>query len=458
MLSKKIKKSLQSILGPERFFDDPITILAHSYDAYIEEAQASAVLFPTETAEISEIMKVARSEQIPVTTRGSGTNLSGGTIPVQGGVVLSLTRMNKILEIASQDRYAVVEPGVINGDLQKALSEYGFFFPPDPSSYAISTLGGNIAENAGGPRCLKYGVTSDYVMGLEVVLASGNIIRLGSPNIKDVTGYRPAGLFCGSEGTLGVITRAIVRIVPRPKAKRTALIVYDDLDDTARTVAEIIEEGIVPAAMELMDNVIINLVEDALDIGMPRDAEGVLIIDVDGKSEAVQDEIQQVERIAKKNKARQTLVASSEMESEALWKGRRSVYSVLNRLSPTVVVEDATVPVSKIPAMLRGCKDIAKKYDIKISICGHAGDGNLHPSINTDSRDRDEWQRVERAIREIFRLALDLGGCLSGEHGIGLAKKEFLPMAMNDDSLEFLSLIKKAVDPTNILNPGKFAE
>lgn len=456
MLSSKIKTALCNIVGLDRYRDDLVTISAHSYDAYIEEAMADAVIFPKTTAEVAAILKIASREKLPVTTRGAGTNLSGGSIPAKKGFVLCLTQMNRILKIAPEDRYAIVQPGVVNGDLQKELALHRYFFPPDPSSYLISTIGGNIAENAGGPRCLKYGVTSDYILGLEVVLASGKVIRMGSPNVKDVTGYRPAGLFCGSEGTLGIVTEAILKIVPSPKAIRTAMIVYTSLDDTAKTVSDVIGQGILPAAMELMDNEIINLIEDAMNLGLPRDAEGILLVDVDGQEELVQKQIFEIGKIAKKNGADRVVIAKNEAEAVELWKGRRAVYGLLNRLSPTTIVEDATVPVSNVPAMIRGCRRIAEEFDLKISIVGHAGDGNLHPSINTDAGNKEEMQRVEKAVEKIFKLALELDGCLSGEHGIGLAKKEFLPISMNLDTIEFLGTVKKSVDPLNILNPGKF--
>lgn len=457
MISNTTVSKLRKVMDPGRIKTDPVSLSAHSFDGYVVEGMPDAVVFPTKTEEVSKIMEIASTDKIPVTARGAGTNLSGGSIPLKGGLVLCLTQMNKIIEISPADRYAIVQPGVVNADLQQALSPLNFFFPPDPSSYSVSTIGGNIAEDAGGPRCLKYGVTHDYILGLEVVLSSGKIIRLGSRNVKDVTGYRPAGLFCGSEGTLGIVTEATLKIVPLPKARRTVMICYADLDDTARTVVSVIGVGVIPAAMELMDNTVINLIEDAMQIGLPRDVEGILLVDVDGPEESVDKELAQIVEFARANNAKEIKVATTSAESDALWKGRRSVYGVLNRLSPTTIVEDATVPVSKIPAMIRGCREIARKHNITLSILGHAGDGNLHPCINTDTRDQSEALRVEEATKEIFQLAIDLGGCLSGEHGIGLAKSRFLPMGMDTDSREFLSIIKKAIDPHNILNPGKFA-
>ena len=456
MLKDHIINELRSIVAPDRFLDTPAAMASYGFDAYIVEARPDAVMFPVSTDEVAGIMKIASREKIPVTARGAGTNLSGGSVPVCGGVVLCLTKMNQVIEVETADRYVVVQPGVVNGDLQKILAKKNFFYPPDPSSYSISTIGGNIAENAGGPSCLKYGVTADYVMGLQVVLASGRVIRLGSRNVKDVTGYRPSGIFCGAEGTLGIITEATLRVAPCPEAKRTLMIRYDDLDDTARTVSAVIAGGILPAAMELMDNITINLVEDAKHIGLPRDAEGLLLVEVTGINEAVEKEMQAIAAIARKNHASAVDVAGTQAESDRLWAARRSVYGVLTRLSPTTVVEDATVPVSRVPEMIRGCRQITEKYRLKMSIVGHAGDGNLHPTINTDIRDKEEWQRVEAASREIFQLAHDLGGCLTGEHGVGLAKAKFLSLVMSRDTIEFMSMMKKAFDPHNILNPGKF--
>lgn len=456
MLSPKIKTALIEIVGADRCKDDPATIAAHSYDSYIEEASAWAIVFPKTTAEVSAIMQVASTEKLPVTARGAGTNLSGGSIPVQGGIVLCLTKMNQIIHIAPEDRYAVVQPGVINGALQKALAPHGYFYPPDPSSFMISTIGGNIAENAGGPRCLKYGVTIDYILGLEVVLASGKVVKMGSPNVKDVTGYRPAGLFCGSEGTLGIVTEATLKIMPAPKAIRTAMMVYNDLNDTAKTVSQVISQGILPAALELMDNITINLIEDNMNLGLPRDAEGILLVDVDGSEEQVAKEIHEIGAIAKENGANDIVIAQNKEQAAELWQGRRRVYGLISQSSPTTVVEDATVPVSKVPEMIRGCRKIADEFDLNISIVGHAGDGNLHPTISTDINNKEEWQRVEKAVEKIFELALSMGGCLSGEHGIGLAKKSFLSMSMSKDTLEFMRLLKQSVDPDNLLNPGKF--
>lgn len=456
MLSTDIKARLKEIVGPQRFLDDPETIVSYSYDGFVAEACADAVLFPTSTLEVSRILQIAHRHRIPVTARGAGTNLSGGSIPAHQGIVLCFTKMNRIIEVNTRDRYAIVQPGVVNGDLQKILARENFFFPPDPSSFAISTIGGNVAENAGGPRCLKYGVTVDYILGLEVVLASGKVIRVGSRNVKDVTGYRLTGLFCGAEGTLGIVTEITVRVRALPESFRTVLAIYDDLEATANTVADIMGSGIVPAAMELMDRVVINLVEDTYNLGLPRSAEGILLIEVDGIQEAVEKQMERILEKARANGAIDVKTADTESERDDLWKARRSAHGVIARLAPNCMTEDATVPVSNVPKMIRGVREITRRHNIKVGILAHAGDGNMHPVISTDMRDKAEWTRVEAATGEIFDLAASLNGTLSGEHGVGLAKARFLPRFMDRDTREFMATIKKAVDPLGILNPGKF--
>ena len=451
-----VKNELRTIVGPERFYDNPEELLAASYDAYIEEALPEAVIFPQSTGEIAAVLEVANREGIPVTGRGAGTGLSGGAFPARGGLVLNFTRMSGILEISTQDRYAVVQPGVVNMDLQKALADKGFFYPPDPSSFAVSTIGGNIAENAGGPRCLKYGVTSDYILGLEVVLASGKVIISGSRNVKDVTGYNLASLFCGSEGTLGIVSQATLKILPQPQAQRTVQAFYDDLKNTAETVTAIIGANILPAALELMDNFTINVTEDSLNLGLPRERAGMLLIQVDGDEDAVAQDMESIATIAKSNGAVEVRTAKTEAQSDELWTARRAAYGIFARIAPNVLVEDATVPVSRIPNMVMGVRNIADRHGIRMGIIAHAGDGNLHPVIAADKRDADEWQRVEAAVKEIFELAVSLEGTLSGEHGIGSAKQAFLPLVMNPATQELTATIKNALDPKGILNPGKF--
>lgn len=450
-----IKNELKAIVGPERFQDRPEDLLSYSYDADVAESVPEVVLLPETTEEVSQIMKVASKNLIPVTARGAGSSICGAPIPIKGGILLSFTRMNKILDVSPRDRFCVVQPGVVNGELQAVLAKDGFFYPPDPGSMAFSTIGGNVAQNAGGPRCLKYGVTVDYVLGMEVVLANGEVIRFGSPNVKDVTGYRLSSLFCGSEGTLGIMTEVTLKILPQPEAYRTVLAVFNDLDDTAKTVSDVIGAGILPAAMELMDNVVINCIEDSAQIGLPKDAQGMLLIEVDGNDASVESEMVKILNIAKKNGAADIKAASTDVERNDLWAARRSAFGVMSRLAPDCITEDATVPVSRVPDMIRGIREIVDKYKLKVGILAHAGDGNMHPMISTDKRDKEEWCRVEQAVREIFNLAISMNGTLSGEHGIGLAKQKFLPMVLTESTRKFMATIKAAADPDNILNPGK---
>ena len=456
MLSETVKKELKAIVGPKRFIDTPEALEAYAYDAFVEEMTPDLVLLPETTAEVAAITTIANRERIPLTARGAGTSICGAPVPIKKGIVLSLSRMDRIIEVNTPDRYCIVQPGVVNGDLQARLAKEGFFYPPDPGSYMASTIGGNVAQNAGGPRCLKYGVTVDYVLSMEVVLATGEVIRFGSRNVKDVTGYRLQGLFCGSEGTLGIATEITLRVVPLPEATRTIMAVYNDLDATAATVSDIIGSGILPAALELMDKTVVNAVEDSANIGLPRHAEGMLLVEVDGVEEAVEKQMQTIVDKARTHGATEVIEARTAAERDDLWTARRSAYGVFARLSPDCIVEDATVPVSHVPDMIRHIREIAERYRLRIGILAHAGDGNMHPLIATDTRDKEEWQRVEAAGREIFELAIKYNGTLSGEHGIGLAKIDYLPMAMDDASRDFMARIKRCIDPNGILNPGKF--
>lgn len=448
--------SLKKIVGTERCFDAPEQLVCYCYDAYFEEAMPDLVLFPCTRDEVSGILELCAAHKIPVTARGAGTSVCGASIPARGGVVLCFSKMNRILEINTKDRYVIVEPGVINADLQKALAPLGFFYPPDPGSMAVSTIGGNVAQNAGGPRCLKYGVTVDYVLGMEVVLASGRVVRFGSRNVKDVTGYRLSSLFCGSEGTLGMVTSVILKVLPQPESVSTLLVTFDDLDNTANAVADIIGAGILPVALELMDKTTIRTVEDNAHIGLPVDAEGTLLIEVDGVKEACEKEIQKIAEKLEANGAVSIDIAKNEEEREKLWEARRSVYGVFAKLSASLYTEDIVVPAGKIPEMTRRIVGIGKKYNLLVGVMAHAGDGNMHPMIPGDKADKDEWARVKKAFDEIMAAAAALNGSLSGEHGIGLAKTEYLPLVMDEDTVEFMGVIKNAVDPDGILNPGKF--
>jgi len=363
--------------------------------------------------------------------------------------------MRSIREIDAGSMVAVVEPGVITGQFQKTVEDAGMFYPPDPASLNYCTLGGNVAENAGGPHGVKYGVTKDYVLALEVVLPSGEVVRLGGKQIKNVTGYNLVQLFVGSEGTLGVITEITLRLLPKPPAKKVMLAIFERLDDAAEAVAGIMGGGVIPSTLEIMDQKSINCVEDYLKLGLPRDAEAILLIEVDGMPAAVEAEAEVIGRICREKGVRSFQAAKDKKEEESLWKARRSISPAISAARPSKIGEDISVPRSAIPAMVREIQRIAKEFDLPIVIFGHAGDGNLHPNILTDRRDHKEMERVEQAIAAIFEASVRLGGTLSGEHGIGLSKRPYFDLAVTPATVRLMADIKRAVDPKNILNPGK---
>jgi glycolate oxidase len=458
MLNESIKKELRKIVGKDRYFDQKEDLTSYSYDAFMVEGLPEAVLFPLSTEEVSKIVAVAARERVPITARGGGTNLTGGSVPTRGGIVLGFSQMNRILNIDRENRTAVVQPGLINMEFQKALAKYGLFYPPDPASMAISTMGGNVAENAGGPRAVKYGVTNDYILGLEVVLASGQVLRTGGGTIKNVTGYNLTQLICGSEGTLGLITEITVKLLPLPQARRTLQVTYKDLDDAGKTVSKIAEMGILPVALELLDNLFINIIEDYTHLGLPREAEALMLIEVDGDEVAVEAQSDRLRKMCHDLGALEVKVAKTNEENEEIWRARRSAYGAEAKLRPTAIAEDCTVPVAQLVAMFREVAKIAKKYDLLIPIVAHAGDGNLHPQILTDIQNQEEMKRVEKAIDEISVKAVELGGTLTGEHGIGIAKREILPLELGEIGMEITKRIKTAFDPHAILNPDKIVQ
>jgi len=447
---------LEQITGKDGILHTPEDLAVYGYDGTFEEHRPDVVVLPRTTEQVSQIVKLAARERIPLVTRGMGSGLAAASVPFNGGITLSMTRMNRILEIDEANATVHAEAGVVTADLQTAVELVGLFYPPDPSSNKHSTIGGNIACNAGGPRCLKYGVTGDYVLGLTVVLADGRILHTGGKCIKDVVGYDLNALFTGSEGTLGIITEAILRLTAKPKFARTALVEFSALDAASRTVNAILSAGIVPATIELMDETAIACIEESMHLGLPLDVQATLLIETDGTDkDFVLREIEAIAKICCECGARQVKVAKNETERASLWKARRSVSPALARKAPNKLGEDITVPRSAIPDAIRQLKAVSVKYGLPIVIFGHAGDGNLHPNILFDKRDPEQWKKVEKMVAEEFEIALRLGGTLSGEHGVGALKRPYIGSALGEVSIEIQKKIKAALDPLNVLNPGK---
>lgn len=456
MLDKNIIVQLQNLVGKDGVLFSPEDLAVYSYDGTFAEHRPDVVVLPKTTDDVSRVVALAARERIPVVTRGMASGLTAASVPFSGGIALTMTRMNRVLEIDELNAIASVEAGVVTADLQAEVEKRGLFYPPDPSSIRHSTIGGNIACNAGGPRCLKYGVTGDYVLGLTVVLADGRVMRTGGKVIKDVVGYDLNALFTGSEGTLGIITEALLRLIARPRYTRTALVEFTSLADASRTVNAILSAGIVPATLELMDETAIACIEEAMHLGLPLDVEAILIVETDGSDQdTVVREIEAAAQICRASGARQVKVAKDEAERASLWKARRSVSPSLARKALNKLGEDITVPRSAIPEAVRRLKAIGAKYGLPIVIFGHAGDGNLHPNILFDKRDPEQWAKIEPMVSEVFDTSLKLGGTLSGEHGVGTLKRPYMERALGPASIEMQKQIKKVLDPFNILNPGK---
>lgn len=456
MIQEEAKRQLITIVGKENYEDSKAERLVYSYDATPNfQAMPDGVIKPQNTADVSEIVKICSQYDIPIVPRGSGTNLCAGTCPTEGGIVLLFTHMQNILEIDEDNLTMTVQPGVITQDLIQKAEEKGLFYPPDPSSMKISTIGGNINENSGGLRGLKYGVTRDYVLGLEAVLANGDIIRTGGKLAKDVAGYDLTRLLVGSEGTLAIITEATLKLIPMPETKKTILALYHDMEAAARSVSKIIANKIIPATLEFLDRPTLKVVEDFAQIGLPTDVEAVLLIEQDGPLEVVERDILKIAQICEEEHAVSVQVAQTEAEAEALRTARRAALSALARLSPTTILEDATVPRSEIANMVKAINEIAVKHNVDICTFGHAGDGNLHPTCTTDARNKEEMERVEKAFEDIFIKAIELGGTITGEHGVGVMKAPYLELKLKQEGIRAMQSLKTALDPKNILNPGK---
>lgn len=455
-MQNSIIDGLKKISGDKNVFDSPEDKIAYSYDGTpLFYKEPLAVVFPEDTEQIARIMKFANESNFAVVPRGAGTGLSGGSVPVENSIVLVMTKWNKILEIDQSNLTAWVEPGVITGNFQREVEKLGLFYPPDPGSLNVCTIGGNVAENAGGLRGLKYGVTKNYVMGYEMVLPTGDVLKFGGKNYKDVAGYNLRDLAIGSEGTLGIFSKILLRLIPLPQRSITMKAHFNSLLDSGKSVAEIIAAHIVPSMIEFLDNTTINCIEDYTKIGLPRNAAAMLILEVDGRGDIVDYEANKILEILKSNNGQGIQHTSNAEEANILKTARRSAFSALARRAPTVILEDATVPRSELPVMIEKVQDAARKFDLIIGNFGHAGDGNLHPTCLIDERNQDELDRAMKAFDFIFEEAIKLGGTITGEHGTGLAKKHFFEKSAEIPALDLMRKIKSSVDPNNVLNPGK---
>ena len=447
---------LRAIVGSENVLTSPEDTIPYGFDGTAAlKGPVSVVVLPGSTEEISAVVKFAAEYGRAIVTRGSGTGLSGGSVPSEGCIILCLTRLDKILSVDAANLTVRAQCGVITAAIDAAANKHGLFYPPDPGSMKISTIGGNVAENSGGLRGLKYGVTRDYVMGLEVVLPDGRIAQFGNACVKDVAGYSMKDLFIGSEGTLGIITEVLLKVLPRPAARRTMLASYDRMEDAAQTVSDIIAAKIIPCTLEFLDRMTIGCVEDYAKIGLPRDCEALLLMETDGHPAAVAEEAEQMLALARARGARDVRVARDDAEALQLASARRSAFSALARVRPTTILEDVTVPRDKLAEMVAFVAEVAKKHQLLVGTFGHMGDGNLHPTFLTDERDAAEMARVHEALEEIVTKTLALGGTITGEHGVGLAKKAWLRRQVGENSHDLMREIKRAWDPRNLLNPGK---
>jgi glycolate oxidase len=447
---------LQAIVGAENVLTSKEDLIPYSFDGTAALQQMpGCIVFARHRDHVRRVLLLANETKTPVVTRGSGTGLSGGSLPSQNCIVLCTVKMMEILEVDRANLTMMVEPGVTTLQIADAAIAVGLFYPPDPGSMKISTIGGNVAENSGGLRGLKYGITRNYVMGLEVVLPDGEVLWTGNKCVKDVAGYSLRDLFIGSEGTLGVITKVLLRLIPKPAAKKTMVATFNAMDHAAQCVSDIIAAQIIPCTLEFLDRTTIHCVEDFAKVGLPLDCEALLLMESDGHPAVVAEEAAKMEEIARKNGALEVRVAKDDAEATKLATARRSAFSALARVAPTTILEDATVPRSELAKMIRFVEAVAKKYELRIGTFGHMGDGNLHPTFLTDERNKAEMHRIHEAFQEIFDEAIRLGGTITGEHGVGLAKKSFLPKFAGDAQMRVMRDLRRALDPNGILNPGK---
>jgi glycolate oxidase len=455
-MNPKILDKIKSIVGNDNYMDSPEDKIVYSYDGTPMVSQLpEAIVLPKNTDQISTLLKLANDEDFSIVPRGSGTGLSGGSVPAENSVVMLMNRWDNILEIDQDNLMAWVEPGVITAKFQQSVEAVDLFYPPDPGSMNICTIGGNVAENAGGLRGLKYGVTKNYVMGIEMVLPTGEVVRNGGKNVKDVAGYNLRDLIVGSEGTLGVFTKVLLKLIPKPKTSKTMLAYFDSLSDAAESVSEIIAHHIIPCTMEFLDATTIKCVEDYAKLGLPTDIKALLLLEVDGHPAVVEEDASVMESVLKKNRAKEIKIAANDVEALQLKAARRTAFSALARLKPTTILEDATVPRANLAALIEKTAAIAAKYHLNMGNFGHAGDGNMHPTVLTDERNSEELSRVEKFFHEVYEETIKLGGTITGEHGVGLAKKKFLADFIEIPAFETMINIKKTLDPNNVLNRGK---
>jgi glycolate oxidase len=457
MVTDKDLQHFKSIVGDENIYSDKAHLIAYSYDATREHFEPDAVIFPRHEQDISDILKYCNEHKIVIVARGAGSGFTGGALPSSGGVVLAMEKhMNKILEIDVKNMVAVVQPGVINMDLQKAVEEIGLFYPPDPASQEYSTLGGNVSENAGGMRAAKYGITKDYVMATRAVLPNGDIIRAGKKTIKDVAGYNISGILVASEGTLAVLSEITLRLIPKPKLTKTAMGIFPTVKDAMEAVYKTMASGITPVAMEFLDNLTIRAVEQTFNKGLPVDAGALLVTDVDGNMEDdLEFQLNQIEKVFKENGCSEFRRAKDDAEAADIWFARRNASPALSVYGSKKLNEDVTVPRAVLPQLLEKFYAIADKYNVKIPCFGHTGDGNVHTNVMVDGSDEEQVKIAYKAIEEVFKATVELGGTLSGEHGIGLAKAPYMHLAFTPQEMELFKSIKMAFDPNNILNPSK---
>jgi glycolate oxidase len=445
---------LVRLVGKENVLSSAMHYRLYEYDASLIRSKPDCIVLPTSTEQVSRIVKFAHDNKIPVIPRGSGTNLSGGSVTVQGGIAIVLTKMNQILDMDIENQRVVVQPGVVTLDLKNVLAKHGYLYQPDPASEKVTTIGGNFGENAGGPHCLKYGVTSNHVLGAELVLSDGQVVQVGGKAL-DNPGFDLMGVLGASEGTLGIVTQAVLRIMPKAEAVKTMLCIYNSIEDGGNSVTAIIGEGIIPATLEMMDNLTIKAVEAAYHVGFPTDAAAILIVELDGLKDGMDRLTERILDICRQHHVREIRVAKDQAERDKIWAGRKGAFGAVGRLRPNYLVNDGTVPRTRLPETLAKVVEIGKKYNLPIANVFHAGDGNLHPLILFDERDKDELERVHAAATEIMKVCADMGGTISGEHGIGVEKLHGMSMIYSPRDIAAMKKVKAAFDPLNLLNPGK---